>query len=127
MPESRPGYYQDASAAVAYAVMRMPACYAATSRVLHELREARPHLQPVSMLDFGAGPGTATWAARQVGLAPGCGKHLYMQRVQLVVLELAAQQRCILGTCQSHSPAAQGCCWHGCAGVAGLAALPARG
>ena len=64
--EASAGFYQDPRAAVAYAVMRMPACYAAAAHVLHELRECRPDLQPGSMLDFGAGPGTATWAARQV-------------------------------------------------------------
>ena len=63
--------------------MRMPACYAATARVLHELHECRPGLQPESMLDFGAGPGTATWAARQVrSAAAGKGwvAHLRMSR-----------------------------------------------
>jgi ribosomal protein RSM22 (predicted rRNA methylase) len=41
----------------------MPATYAAVSAALAALAEARPDFQPVSMIDAGAGPGTATWAA----------------------------------------------------------------
>lgn len=51
--------------ALAYALVRMPATYAAVSAALDALREARPALTPRSLLDVGAGPGTATWAAMQ--------------------------------------------------------------
>ena len=61
-----PTLYKDASTAAAYAIMRMPACYAVIAKVLHELRTCLPDFVPASMLDFGAGPGTATWAAREV-------------------------------------------------------------
>lgn len=52
----------------AYAAARMPGCYAAVARVLDELRLRLPDFAPASMLDFGAGPGTAVWAAREACL-----------------------------------------------------------
>jgi ribosomal protein RSM22 (predicted rRNA methylase) len=53
----------DAGDALAYALTRMPATYAAVAACLAALRDARPAFQPASMIDAGAGPGTATWAA----------------------------------------------------------------
>jgi ribosomal protein RSM22 (predicted rRNA methylase) len=41
----------------------MPATYAAVTASLNALREIRPDFAPASLLDVGAGPGTATWAA----------------------------------------------------------------
>ena len=49
--------------ALAYALARMPATYAAVTASLNALIEIRPDLAPTSLLDVGAGPGTATWAA----------------------------------------------------------------
>lgn len=40
-----------------------------SKQVMEELRLRRPGFQPTRMLDFGAGPGTATWAATQVQMA----------------------------------------------------------
>lgn len=51
--------------ALAYALARMPATYAAVVACLNALTEARDDFQPESLLDVGAGPGTATWAALQ--------------------------------------------------------------
>src|SRR5450432_2082594 len=51
--------------ALAYALVRMPATYAAVTASLNALREIRPELAPASLLDVGAGPGTATWAATE--------------------------------------------------------------
>jgi ribosomal protein RSM22 (predicted rRNA methylase) len=48
--------------ALAYALARMPATYAAASACLNSLIEARPDFAPQSLLDVGAGPGTASWA-----------------------------------------------------------------
>ncbi len=48
---------------VAYAIVRAPATYAAVARVLGELRQRAPALRVESVLDLGAGPGAATWAA----------------------------------------------------------------
>ncbi len=51
------------TAALAYAIARMPATYAATRRALFALTQRAPDFAPRSLLDFGAGPGTATFAA----------------------------------------------------------------
>jgi ribosomal protein RSM22 (predicted rRNA methylase) len=51
--------------ALAYALARMPATYAAVTASLNALGEIRPDFAPASLLDVGAGPGTATWAAAQ--------------------------------------------------------------
>jgi ribosomal protein RSM22 (predicted rRNA methylase) len=51
--------------ALAYALVRMPATYASLAAALDALIEIRPDLAPQSLLDVGAGPGTATWAASQ--------------------------------------------------------------
>lgn len=47
----------------AYLVARLPATYAAVSRVLAEALSLRPGFSPASLLDAGSGPGTAAWAA----------------------------------------------------------------
>jgi ribosomal protein RSM22 (predicted rRNA methylase) len=49
--------------ALAYALARMPATYAAVAASLNALLEMRPDFAPQSLLDVGAGPGTASWAA----------------------------------------------------------------
>ncbi|WP_298258775.1 small ribosomal subunit Rsm22 family protein [Bradyrhizobium sp.] len=51
--------------ALAYALVRMPATYAAVTACLNALLEARPDLTPQSLLDVGAGPGTGSWAAAE--------------------------------------------------------------
>lgn len=48
---------------LAYAATRMPATWRATTAVLGELRARCPSLPLRSLLDVGAGPGTALWAA----------------------------------------------------------------
>ena len=54
----------DAADALAYLVTRLPATYAATRAAFARMSEATPGFTPLSVLDVGAGPGTATWAAR---------------------------------------------------------------
>jgi ribosomal protein RSM22 (predicted rRNA methylase) len=49
--------------ALAYAVTRMPATYAAVSAALAYTAEQLPDWRPESVLDLGAGPGTASFAA----------------------------------------------------------------
>jgi ribosomal protein RSM22 (predicted rRNA methylase) len=49
--------------ALAYALARMPATYAAVIASLNALCEIAPDFVPHSLLDVGAGPGTANWAA----------------------------------------------------------------
>jgi ribosomal protein RSM22 (predicted rRNA methylase) len=51
--------------ALAYALARMPATYAAVAASLNALCEIRPDFTPRTLLDVGAGPGTATWAAAE--------------------------------------------------------------
>jgi ribosomal protein RSM22 (predicted rRNA methylase) len=51
--------------ALAYALARMPATYAAVSACLNALLAARPDFAPERLLDVGAGPGTASWAAAE--------------------------------------------------------------
>jgi ribosomal protein RSM22 (predicted rRNA methylase) len=51
--------------ALAYALARMPATYAAVTASLNALREITPDFAPKSLLDVGAGPGTASWAAAE--------------------------------------------------------------
>ncbi|MCW5683465.1 MAG: SAM-dependent methyltransferase [Pseudolabrys sp.] len=54
----------DARDALAYALVRMPATFAAVAACLDAVAVARPDFAPQSLIDAGAGPGTATWAAR---------------------------------------------------------------
>ena len=51
--------------ALAYALVRMPATYAAITACLNALLEVRADFAPVNLLDVGAGPGTASWAAAE--------------------------------------------------------------
>jgi ribosomal protein RSM22 (predicted rRNA methylase) len=51
--------------ALAYAIVRMPATYAAISASLNALTEIRPGIAPATLLDVGAGPGTASFAAAE--------------------------------------------------------------
>ncbi len=51
--------------ALAYALARMPATYAAVTACLNALIDVRLDFAPQSMLDVGAGPGTATFAAAE--------------------------------------------------------------
>ncbi|WP_338831070.1 small ribosomal subunit Rsm22 family protein [Bradyrhizobium sp. 27S5] len=59
------GTIKSESDALAYALARMPATYAAVVASLNALTEIRPDFAPTSLLDVGAGPGTASWAAAE--------------------------------------------------------------
>ena len=50
----------------AYLAVRLPATFAAVTRVLIEAREHIPDFEPSSVVDVGAGPGTASWAATEL-------------------------------------------------------------
>lgn len=52
--------------ALAYAVTRAPATYAGARAVLGRLKVAMPDFAPASLLDVGAGPGSASWAAAEL-------------------------------------------------------------
>lgn len=47
----------------AYLAYRAPATYAACAFVFRHVAERRPYWRPRTLLDVGAGPGVATWAA----------------------------------------------------------------
>ncbi|WP_411277183.1 small ribosomal subunit Rsm22 family protein [Gaiella sp.] len=49
----------------AYLATRAPATFAAAADVFKRIRELRPDWSPTSMLDLGAGPGIASWAAAE--------------------------------------------------------------
>jgi ribosomal protein RSM22 (predicted rRNA methylase) len=49
--------------ALAYAMARLPATFAATTAALAALADAAPDFAPRTLTDVGAGPGTASWAA----------------------------------------------------------------
>ncbi|MGJ4951287.1 small ribosomal subunit Rsm22 family protein [Bradyrhizobium sp. HKCCYLS20291] len=51
--------------AIAYATVRMPATYAAVAASLNAVMQASKDFAPVSLLDVGAGPGTASFAAAE--------------------------------------------------------------
>ena len=53
----------DEAAVAAYLTTRLPATFAAATSVLAETADRLPGFSPASLLDAGAGPGTASWAA----------------------------------------------------------------
>ncbi|KQQ79489.1 small ribosomal subunit Rsm22 family protein [Aureimonas sp. Leaf324] len=63
--ETRDGrmHLSDDLFAKVYAAARLPATYAALRASLASLAEGRPNFAPATLLDVGAGPGTALWAA----------------------------------------------------------------
>ncbi|XP_046843294.1 methyltransferase-like protein 17, mitochondrial [Xenia sp. Carnegie-2017] len=50
----------------AFIADRAPATYGATLRVLHEIARRCKDFKPETILDFGSGAGTATWAAHKI-------------------------------------------------------------
>jgi ribosomal protein RSM22 (predicted rRNA methylase) len=50
---------------LAYLLARLPATYAAAVSAFGRLKQARPDFAPRRLLDVGAGPGTAAWAAHE--------------------------------------------------------------
>ena len=49
---------------LAYLASRLPNAYAACSRVFSEMKSRMPCFHPKTIMDFGCGPGTGTWAAK---------------------------------------------------------------
>ena len=72
----------------AYLAARLPATFAAVERVLGELAARRPGFAPASLLDAGAGPGTASWAA--AGQWPGLQDITFLDQ-STTFLALAAE------------------------------------
>jgi ribosomal protein RSM22 (predicted rRNA methylase) len=61
----------EADDALAYALSRLPATYAACAAVFAEARRRAPEFAPARLLDVGTGPGGAAWAALEAW--PGIG------------------------------------------------------
>jgi len=59
-------YFQSREDIAAYTAYRLPATYAATHAALEQVRERLSDWKPQSLLDVGAGPGTAMWAATAI-------------------------------------------------------------
>jgi ribosomal protein RSM22 (predicted rRNA methylase) len=59
------GVIQGAQDALAYALARLPATYAACAAVLAEAQALAPEFAPRRLLDAGVGPGAASWAAAE--------------------------------------------------------------
>lgn len=57
------GAIRSAEDALAYALARLPATYAACAAVFAEARRLAPDFAPARLLDAGAGPGGGSWAA----------------------------------------------------------------
>lgn len=79
---------RDADDALAYALTRLPATYAACATVLAEAARMAPDFSPASLLDAGAGTAAASWAASQVW--PGLAAIAWLDASQ-PFLALAAQ------------------------------------
>lgn len=77
--EVRDGRYHlaDDQAALAYLATRLPATYAAIRSALSMTAHEIPGFSPTTMLDVGAGPGTALWAA--VDQWPSCNEALMIE------------------------------------------------
>jgi ribosomal protein RSM22 (predicted rRNA methylase) len=59
-------FVQSEQDVLAYAAYRFAATFAAVRSALLEVKERLPQWSPLSLLDVGAGPGTAAWAALSV-------------------------------------------------------------
>lgn len=101
-------HVQSGQDALAYLAARLPATYAAVRASFTAVAQARPDFMPKSVLDVGAGPGTAVWAAADcwptldaawlVEASPtfrACGETLVAEiqlpRVSWRIIDIAAQ------------------------------------
>lgn len=65
-PKQKGPLITDDSERLSYLLTRMPATYAANFKVWQAIKEVAPDLAIKSLLDLGAGPGTAMWAATEL-------------------------------------------------------------
>jgi ribosomal protein RSM22 (predicted rRNA methylase) len=86
----------DAADAGAYLATRLPATYAATATVLDEMARRLEDFAPGSLLDAGAGPGTASWAAVEA----------FPHLTSITMLDQNAAMLAVAGELAAHSPAA---------------------
>jgi ribosomal protein RSM22 (predicted rRNA methylase) len=76
-------FLESAEEIAAYAAYRMPATFAAIAAALAHLRDQWPWDEPRSLLDVGAGPGTALWAAQAVW--PSLERALLLERDERLI------------------------------------------
>lgn len=60
-----PAYLYGPTETMAYLAYEVEGAFACTHHVFRQLQAQNPDFQPESMLDFGAGPGTASWVAKE--------------------------------------------------------------
>ena len=65
-PTSTGAFVRSSADILAYAAVRFPATFAALYAVLSAVQARKPDWQPRTLLDAGAGPGTAMWAASEL-------------------------------------------------------------
>ena len=58
--------FRDQNQTLAYLLARMPATFAAVYKAMESLKEALPNWACRTLVDLGAGPGTASWAASEI-------------------------------------------------------------
>jgi ribosomal protein RSM22 (predicted rRNA methylase) len=80
----------DQADATAYVLARLPATYAACARAFAEAAELVPGFAPKTLLDAGAGPGGASWAALQTWRSLGAATLLDSNRAFLDMAETLA-------------------------------------
>lgn len=86
----------------AYLAARLPATYAAVRSSLAMIEEAAPDFAPPSLLDVGAGPGTALWAAKDAWSSIGSAQMLEASEpVRRAGAALAASQEGVSANWQS--------------------------
>lgn len=76
-------FLHSAEDVTAYAAYRMPSTFAALTATLTEVSNRLPTWQPQTLLDIGAGPGTAMWAATTVW--PGLSTITLLERDQHMI------------------------------------------
>lgn len=64
--ENSLAHFQEPAAILAYLLARMPATYAAVYKALESVKERLVDSSYKTLLDIGAGPGTASWAAAEL-------------------------------------------------------------
>lgn len=81
----RQSYMTKHAERIAYVAARMPATYAVVKKVLEEVKLIMAPIDPKSLIDMGAGPGTVMWAALEV--YPGLKSLTMMEKdVELIAL-----------------------------------------
>lgn len=82
-PDAGGPFLRDDIDIAAYAAYRVPATYAATQAAAAEVRACLPEWSPRTVLDVGAGLGTAAWAATEVW--PGLERSVVVEKDERMI------------------------------------------